>query len=64
MSHSKEAILKTQRGIALLEYLSKFVSEEVLVQTYKLYVRAHLDYEDIVYHKYDPETHLSFTKLY
>ena len=61
-SHIREAILKAQRGIAFLKYLSKFVSREVLDQTCKLYVRAHLDYGDIVYHRHDPEMHLSFTE--
>ena len=61
-SHIREAILKAQRGIALLKYLFKFVFREVLDQTYKLYVRPHLAYEDIVYHKHDPEMHLSFTE--
>ena len=27
-----------------------------------LYVRPHLDYGDIVYHKYDPQMHLDFTQ--
>ena len=29
---------------------------------YKLYVRPHLDYGDVVYHKYDPEMKLDTTK--
>ena len=35
---------------------------DVLDQIYKLYVRPHLDYGDIIYHKYDPEFKLDFTK--
>ena len=54
--------MKAQRGIALLKHLSKFESREVLDQTYKLYVRPHLDYGDIVYHTHDPEMHLGFTE--
>ena len=61
-SHIRKAILKAKRGITLLKYLSKYVSREVLDQTYKPYVRPHLDYGDIVYHKNDPEMHLSFTE--
>ena len=38
------------------------VSREVLDQVYKLYVRPHLDYGDIVYHKYDPQLKLDVTK--
>ena len=29
---------------------------------YKLYVRPHLDYGDIIYHRFDPEMHLEITK--
>ena len=47
-SHIREAILKARRGIGLL------------YQTYKLYVRTHLDYGDIIYHKYDPDMQLNF----
>ena len=47
-SYIREAILKARRGIGLLKYLSKYVSREVLDQTYKLYVRPHLDYGDII----------------
>ena len=61
-SHVKEAILKARRGIGLVRYLSKYVSRHVLDQMYKLYVRPHLDYGDIVYHKYDPEIKLDTTK--
>ena len=34
----------------------------ILDQIYKLYVRPHLDYGDIIYHKYDPEMRLNFTQ--
>ena len=61
-SHIQEAILKARRGIGLLKYLSKYVSGVVPDQTYKLYVRPHLDYGDIIYHKYDPGMLLNFTQ--
>ena len=61
-SHIREAILKARRGIGLIRYLSKFVSRDVLDQMYKLYVRPHLDYGDIIYHRFDPEMHLEITK--
>ena len=38
------------KGIALLKFLSKFVSKDVLNMAYKLFVRPHLDYGDIIYH--------------
>ena len=43
--------------------MSKYVAHDVLDQIYKLHVRPHLDYGDIIYHKYDPESKLDFTKL-
>ena len=38
------------------------MSREDLDQIYKLYVRPHLDYGDIIYHKYDPDKQLNFTE--
>ena len=61
-SHIREAVVKVRRGIGLLKYLSKYVSKEVLDQIYKLYVRPHLDYGDIIYHKHDPDKQLNFTE--
>ena len=61
-SHIREVILKARRGIGLIKYLSKYVSGEVLDQVYKLYIRPHLDYGDIIYHRFDPEMHLEITK--
>ena len=61
-SHIREAIIKAKRGIGIICFLSKYVSWDVLDQIYKLYVRPHLDYGDIIYHKYDPEFKLDFTK--
>ena len=61
-SHVREAILKARRGIGMIRYISKYVSRNVLDQVYKLYVRPHLDYGDIIYHRYDPDMRLSVTK--
>ena len=61
-SHVKEAIVKARRGIGMIRYLSKYVSRYVLDQIYKLYVRPHLDYGDIIYHRPDPEMKLDITK--
>ena len=54
-SHIREAIGKARRGIGMIRYLSRYVSRDVLHQVYKLYVIPNLDYEDIIYHKYNPE---------
>ena len=62
LSHIKEAIVKARRGFGIIRFLSKYVARDVLDQIYKLYVRPHLDYGDIIYHKYDPEFKLDFTK--
>ena len=51
-SHIREVILKARRGIGLIKYLSTYVSREVLDQVYKLYIRPHLDYGDIIYHRF------------
>ena len=53
-SHIKEAVAKARRGIGIIKYLSRYVNREVLDQVYKLRVRPHLEYGDILYHKYDP----------
>ena len=48
--HIREAVMKATKGISLLKYLSKYVSRKVLDLSYKLYVRPHLDYGDVIYH--------------
>ena len=48
--HIKEKISKAMKGVAILKLLSKFVSREILSFCYKMYVRPHLDYGDIIYH--------------
>ena len=55
-SHIREVILKARRGIGLTKYLSKYVSREALDQVYKLYKRSHLDYGDIIYHRFDQKS--------
>ena len=54
--------MKARRGVGIIRFLSKYVSRDVLDQMYKLYVRPHLDYGDLIYHKDDPEASLSLTK--
>ena len=49
--HIKKAIIKARRGFGIIRFLSKYVHRDVLDQMYKLYVRPHLDYDDVVYHK-------------
>ena len=49
-AHIKSAISKTRKGIGLLKYLSKYLPRHTLNELYKLYVRPHLDYGDVIYH--------------
>ena len=48
--HIKEAIAKAKKGTALMKFLANKVSASVLELTYKMYVRPHLDYCDVIYH--------------
>ena len=48
--HINEKIKKANKGIGLLKFLSKYTSRRVLDTLYKLYVRPHLDYGDVIYH--------------
>ena len=59
-----EAVIKAKRGIGLIKCLSKYVSRDVSDQVYKLYVRPHLDYGDIIYHRFDPDMKSTITKKY
>ena len=61
-SHVREKIISARKGIGVIRYLSKYVSRDVLDEMYKLYVRPHLDYSDIIHHKFDPELTLDFAK--
>lgn len=49
-AHIKSAISKTRKGIGLLKYLSKYLPRHTLSEIYKLYVRPHMDYGDVIYH--------------
>ena len=55
-SHVREAIIEARKGIGTIQLLiSKYVSRDVLDQIHKLYIRPHLDYGNIICHRYDPE---------
>ena len=49
-SHIKLAISKSKKGIGLLKSLSRYLPRRTLTGLYKLYVRPHLDYGDVIYH--------------
>ena len=48
--HIPEAKIKAKKGIALLKFISKYVSRNLLNMAYKLYIRPHLDYGDVIFH--------------
>ena len=49
-SHIKSIISKSRQGIGMLRFLSKYLPRHTLNEMYKLYVRPHLDYGDVIYH--------------
>ena len=49
-SHINAVISKCRQGIGLLKLLSKYLPRHTLNKIYKLYIRPHLDYGDVIYH--------------
>ena len=49
-SHINAAISKCRQGIGLLKLLSIYLPRHTLNEIYKLYIRPHLDYGDVIYH--------------
>ena len=48
--HIIEKIKVTNKHIGILRYLSKYLPLSTLTQMYKMFVRPHLDYGDVIYH--------------
>ena len=48
--HISEAIAKAKKGIALLKFLSKYLNRAKLDLAFKMHVRPHLEYGDIIFH--------------
>ena len=48
--HIKEALTKAKNGLGMLKFISRYVSRSVLEKLYKMHIRPHLDYEDVIYH--------------
>ena len=48
--HIKEKVAVAMKGISLLKFLSKYVDRNTLSLSYKMYIRPHLDYGDVIYH--------------
>ena len=49
-AHIKAAISTKRKGVGLLKYLSKYLPRHTLNELFKLYVRSHLEYGDVIYH--------------
>ena len=43
-------ILKCRRGIGMIKFLSRYLPRHTLTELYKLYLRPHLDYGDVICH--------------
>ena len=52
-SHINNKLSKAKQGLGIMKQLKKWVSYSVLENIYKLYIRPHLDYGDVVYHTTD-----------
>ena len=50
-THITESIIKAMKGISLLKFLSKYLNRTKLDIAYKLYVRPHLGYGDVIFHQ-------------
>ena len=48
--HIQVIITKSRQGIGMLRVLSKYLPRQSLNELYKLYVRLHWDYGDVIYH--------------
>ena len=49
-NHIVEKIAKANQGIGIMKQLYRFVPRNTLEVVYKLYVRPHLDYGDVMFH--------------
>ena len=49
-SHIKTAISKARKSIGMLRFLSRYLPRNTLNELYKLYIRPHLNYGDVIYH--------------
>ena len=49
-AHIRTAISKSRKSIGLLKCLYRYLPRNILNELYKLHVRPHLDYGDVIYH--------------
>ena len=55
-NHVVENIAKARKGVGVIKYLSSYVPIKNLDQIYKMHVRPHLDFCDVIYHKPEIES--------
>ena len=48
--HISQKISIARKGIGIIKYMSSYAPKRTLDQIYKIFVRPHLDYCDIIYH--------------
>ena len=48
--HINDKINKLRKLLGVLKFLSSYLPLHTLIQIYKMYIRPHLDYCDIIYH--------------
>ena len=48
--HIIDKIKVANKGLGLLKFLLRYATRDKLSLMYKLYVRPHLDYGDVIYH--------------
>ena len=49
-NHINEKLSKARKGVGVIKYPSSCVPVKPLDQIYKMYVRPHLDFCDVIYH--------------
>ena len=49
-SHINEKLSKARKGLGIIKSLSPYLSKKTLDQIFKLYIRPHLDFCDVIYH--------------
>ena len=50
IEHVNDKLKTAKRYIGILKFLSNYLPIKTLDQVYKMYVRPHLDYGDVIYH--------------
>ena len=55
-SHLNEKLKLARKGIGVIKRLFPYVSRKTLEDIYKLYIRPHLDYADVIFHIPNKET--------